>query len=280
MLTIDIVTNYKMKLKHCSILKINDQNYIQIKGERGIFKSTPLLSDIINLKNESTRDIFNKLNTQYSKNEIIEAISSIEAQSKSNEKTLILSIRGTSMSPLLKENDLIKIKYVLPKELRLGDLITYYNNEKLITHRYFGKIGKNGQKRLIEKGDNSFFSIMPENQMIGRVIAVKRNNHFISLSDYIDTLGGYTTIINSYVLWSLLFMTVWGVPLIFSTILNQFNIKRAFRNIEIHYFKQDSDKIWFLKKNFVLNKVTGIFPYMILSIKLKCSSIFKSINYK
>ncbi len=47
-----------------------------------------------------------------------------------------------------------------------------------------------------------------------------------------------------------------------------------------NYLKQDSDKIWFFKKNFVLNKVTGIFPYMILSIKLKCSSIFKSINYK
>jgi len=222
----------------------------------------------IKLNKYTVDDILSNLCNQYAEGDIITAIEELEMYPIKNITKPCLKLRGVSMLPMLKPDDLIKIECVLSSELRFGDIITFYRDNALITHRYLGKSKYNGRLYAIEKGDNSFFNYVYEDHIIGRVTSITRNNVEIPISSSIDKFGGYFTAILSFLYWGIFFVLLLGIPLIVIAAYNSFNVNKAYLKIVRYYLNKKPNKIWFLKSNFFLYKLTGIIPALILCYKI------------
>jgi len=90
--------------------------------------------------------------------------------------------RGSSMSPFIKDGDLITISRTPDASTRIGDVIAYINPRinKLIIHRVVGKKGKN----FLLKGDNCSNGkeeSIPKANIMGRVKKVERNGKKVFL---------------------------------------------------------------------------------------------------
>lgn len=87
---------------------------------------------------------------------------------------------GSSMQPLINQDDKIYIEKVAFEDLAIGDIIVFYQNNKLISHRFIRK--KNG--KIIAKGDNSLLFDKPfePKQIFGRVSKIQGKNDTIDLN--------------------------------------------------------------------------------------------------
>jgi len=89
------------------------------------------------------------------------------------ENRLFISTKGTSMLPLLYDNDYIFLKKISFYNINTDDIISFTNGKRTITHRVIYKT----KKYFITKGNNNPESdgkIYPR-QIIGKVIKVKRD---------------------------------------------------------------------------------------------------------
>lgn len=65
------------------------------------------------------------------------------------------TISTNSMSPTIKQGDIIIIKEIKDADLEIGDIITFYQNGETITHRISDTKIIDEQKNYITKGDNN-----------------------------------------------------------------------------------------------------------------------------
>ncbi|MDM5205749.1 signal peptidase I [Cytobacillus kochii] len=67
-----------------------------------------------------------------------------------------LTVLSNSMVPVFEAGDVIITREIDAKDLKEGDIISFYNEEKnLITHRITSIIEKNGERKFYTKGDNN-----------------------------------------------------------------------------------------------------------------------------
>ena len=66
-----------------------------------------------------------------------------------------LIIISGSMAPLIQIKDQILIKKTTPSHIHIGDIITFWQGNILVTHRVIRKFTKNGNTYFIEKGDRT-----------------------------------------------------------------------------------------------------------------------------
>lgn len=93
-------------------------------------------------------------------------------------------VRGTSMNPFLVEGDQLSLRALSSEGLRLGDLMAFEQEGRLIVHRCAGRVIRQGHLRYRQKGDNqSGFSLVEPAQVVGRVGEVMRGNHRLDLED-------------------------------------------------------------------------------------------------
>ena len=93
-----------------------------------------------------------------------------------------LIIISGSMAPLIQIKDQILIKKTTPSHIHLGDIITFWQGNILVTHRVIRKFTKNGNTYFIEKGDrNANYSCLDAQSTIGKVTKVKKGGHEIIL---------------------------------------------------------------------------------------------------
>ena len=89
---------------------------------------------------------------------------------------------GTSMSPLIKEGDMLLVQHA-KHPIRLGDVIVFKRAKGFIAHRVVF-IRKNSNKSVYRtKGDNlcSFDASLTQSSVLGRVVRIQRNDRAISL---------------------------------------------------------------------------------------------------
>lgn len=93
-----------------------------------------------------------------------------------------VSITGSSMYPLIREGDQVLVLHG-SIGVRRGDVIVFRQKAKLIAHRVLGIDKTDAGCRLVTKGDNVpyFDAPLSDNQIVGRVLAVKRGNRQIPL---------------------------------------------------------------------------------------------------
>ncbi|MCJ7774120.1 MAG: signal peptidase I [Desulfobacterales bacterium] len=89
--------------------------------------------------------------------------------------------KGFSMSPFIKDGDIITIQPLSDKEPSVGDVaaIFYTVTEKLVVHRLIGKKGAS----FIAKGDNNpeMDGVVPQEKILGKVRIIERNGKKILL---------------------------------------------------------------------------------------------------
>lgn len=90
-----------------------------------------------------------------------------------NDEPLAMVIKGTSMLPYLAAGDRVWLQQAEKTRLRVGDLVTFEQNQEILTHR----IIKKSTSIFLTKGDNNLFPDLPlsSQKIIGKVVAYERN---------------------------------------------------------------------------------------------------------
>ncbi len=96
---------------------------------------------------------------------------------KEANKEISLTVKGSSMEPLLKEGDAVTVCLIQPDQIKKGDMIAFRQNGCVIIHRLLKK-RKNGDTWLYcQKGDNlNGWGWIPEDSIIGKVTALRRSS--------------------------------------------------------------------------------------------------------
>lgn len=86
-------------------------------------------------------------------------------------------VEGESMSPILKQGDIITIRAISPENIRLGDIVVFATNGTLCAHRLVMKIFRGGRFILITKSDNAFVIDRPfyDKKLLGKVVEIKKD---------------------------------------------------------------------------------------------------------
>ena len=86
-----------------------------------------------------------------------------------------VAIRGTSMHPFLGAGDRVHLQAVEVSRLRVGDLIAFRQDGRLVVHRYAGRVARAGACRLRQKGDNlRGHGEIPAEALVGRAVWAER----------------------------------------------------------------------------------------------------------
>lgn len=100
-----------------------------------------------------------------------------------NGKKITLRVSGDSMHPLMREGDPIHIEKCDPKELSIGDIITFKKDDVYVTHRVLWVLKKGDTIRFITKGDNEINADPPVSpkHILGRAVAIRSANRTLHL---------------------------------------------------------------------------------------------------
>jgi len=99
------------------------------------------------------------------------------------EKRITLRVLGKSMYPLIREGDPIQIEQCTPRDLSMGDIITFRNDDLTLTHRVLLITRKGNDIKLITKGDNEIILDPPVSavNIVGKVVGIGRANRTLNL---------------------------------------------------------------------------------------------------
>jgi len=91
--------------------------------------------------------------------------------------TGLLRILSGSMAPLINTGDQIVIEKIEPAQIGIGDIITFWREDILITHRVIRKFKREHQLYFIERADTSrHHSEVEATAVIGRVIKIHKGD--------------------------------------------------------------------------------------------------------
>ena len=97
--------------------------------------------------------------------------------------TVEFTCEGTSMLPVMKEGDDILVRRTPVDQLWFGDLVTYEENGRFITHRFLFAWLKQNQEVLIVKPDNrlKFDNQLPISRLVGKVVRIFREGQTVEI---------------------------------------------------------------------------------------------------
>ncbi len=116
---------------------------------------------------------------------------------------------GGSMSPCIKKGDLLVVKPIALEEAEIGEIVAFRRDEShsvLTTHRVIQKGKERGRRYLITKGDRNIYRDFPlvcPQEVLGKVVGIKRKGQVISLESPFHRLYGYLRARLSLGLWIL-----------------------------------------------------------------------------
>ena len=108
----------------------------------------------------------------------------------------IFNIISESMEPTLEKNDIVIVQKCKELQLHKGDIITFLQDEKIISHRILNIVKENGITKYETKGDNN--KIADSNkvefkQIYGKVVFKIKNVG--QIVNYIQNIRGFINII-------------------------------------------------------------------------------------
>lgn len=80
--------------------------------------------------------------------------------------------QGECMEPVIKDGDVIEIYRKTPNELKVGDIIAFFDDKNnLVIHRVIGSHQSHNERYFLTKGDNfnRADGLIPENEVLGAV---------------------------------------------------------------------------------------------------------------
>ncbi|MGD8522437.1 MAG: signal peptidase I [Desulfobacterales bacterium] len=99
-------------------------------------------------------------------------------------KSVRFAAPGKSMYPVIQDGETLIVEPIVPSAVKVGDIILYKSEEKLIAHRVISikEISIPNQYSLILRGDAAYSYDEPvyADQILGKVIAIERNGRSIN----------------------------------------------------------------------------------------------------
>lgn len=136
--------------------------------------------------------------------EKIKAVLLKEVLEKENEVKLRVS--GVSMFPFLRKGDSLLAKGADCGQIRVGNIILYYDEGGICCHRVFSK--KNGNIRV--KADaNVCAEPLVSEDFIGKVVAIERKGKTIRIDNTLGYLRGL--FISRFSLFTAFFLNTYGI---------------------------------------------------------------------
>ena len=89
------------------------------------------------------------------------------------------------MSPTIRDGEAVTVEPLKAREARIGDILLYQTERRVIAHRVVGNTGEeDGTRMLILRGDSLAACDAPvrAGQVLGRVIAVERKGREVKLT--------------------------------------------------------------------------------------------------
>jgi signal peptidase I len=97
-------------------------------------------------------------------------------------KSLNFKILSGSMSPIIEVGNTVKISRVEPSNVRIGDIVAFFEGHNVVVHRVIDKTWANQRFSFRHRGDSGASSgIVPDQNLIGRVTAIEKEGREISL---------------------------------------------------------------------------------------------------
>jgi signal peptidase I len=95
-----------------------------------------------------------------------------------------LTVTSNSMTPLIRQGDEIQVALTNQQDLDVGDIIVVGDAGGFLAHRYWSTFSSDGTSYLVLRGDRlkNFDPPYPAAQLIGRIIARRRNKRTLDLS--------------------------------------------------------------------------------------------------
>ncbi len=102
-----------------------------------------------------------------------------------------LPAKGTSMFPFIREGDVCTFITCSPMTLEKGDIVLFHTvHGQLVTHRFYYRKRIGQSDYFMFKGDSNlgFDEPITEEQVIGKLIYIKKNGRRISANSWISVL--------------------------------------------------------------------------------------------
>jgi len=100
-------------------------------------------------------------------------------------------IKGESMSPSLRDKDVVIIKRFNLSEIKTGDIIFYrIPPSQIVIHRLIKRTLEDGKMAFITKGDANFYFdpyVYPKD-ILGKIVAIERDRRYIRLDTFMSKL--------------------------------------------------------------------------------------------
>ena len=95
---------------------------------------------------------------------------------------LCFKIISGSMSPLLEEGNVVRVRRAEATRIRVGDIIAFKEGSKVVVHRVIGRFSTSGQLILRHRGDagESSGEVLAEN-LIGKIFVIEKDERKIFL---------------------------------------------------------------------------------------------------
>jgi len=93
-----------------------------------------------------------------------------------------IPVSGNSMFPLIREQDRLLVTHGCG-DVRQGAIVVFRREGELIAHRVMRFVSGKSGRVFVTKGDNvsEFDPAFPDDQIVGKVLGIKRNNKYMSL---------------------------------------------------------------------------------------------------
>lgn len=93
-----------------------------------------------------------------------------------------LKLLSGSMAPLIQTGDQIVISRVDPSHIAIGDILTFWKGDILVTHRVIRICKKESGLCFVERGDqHPHHSFIAAESVIGRVARINKGRHAVEL---------------------------------------------------------------------------------------------------
>ena len=97
-------------------------------------------------------------------------------------RELGLHVLSGSMMPLVKKGDEVIFKHAEPNDIKIGDIIVFKKEDRLIVHRVIRKYYDGDSILFLQKGDNSTNAeVISGESIIGKVFAIRKGGKNIRL---------------------------------------------------------------------------------------------------
>jgi len=98
-------------------------------------------------------------------------------------RVIDVKVEGTSMYPLMRPGDTVSLRLTDGSMLNTGDLIAFWQNGKLIVHRFIKRRWVDKSLWLYQKGDNlSGWSWIPADAVLGKVVSIRGRGKQIDMN--------------------------------------------------------------------------------------------------